>query len=91
MGYQIQTILTDGRKVRAIFGSREFSFLEKIKFDPFNEYDDLLIDYFNLPHDELSTAKLMENIIRGDTRKEYSHVLRKGQNEKFAKSHVAAV
>lgn len=91
MSYQIETILTDGRKVRAVFGSKDFSLIEKIKFDEYSEYEDLLYDRYKLPNEELSSLKLMENILNGDTEKDYRHLIREGEKEKFAKSSLGAV
>ena len=91
MSYQIEVILTNGRKVGSVFGSKDLSLMKKIKFDEDLEYDDFLYDRFKLPNEELSTLKLMENIINGNTEKDYLHLMLEGQKEKFAKSSLGAV
>ncbi|MBC9795236.1 DUF7691 family protein [Sinomicrobium weinanense] len=91
MSYQIQAILTDGRKVRGVYGSNDFSVMEKFCEDEFYEYDAFIEDRFDLETGELSSKKLLENIICGTTDKSYNHLLLNKEDEKFSNSALAAV
>ncbi|SHG04067.1 hypothetical protein SAMN05444274_1253 [Mariniphaga anaerophila] len=91
MSYQIEIIITDGREVRAVYGSKDMSLFTKIKIDDHDEYDYLLENHFDLSTKELSSKKLMENIINGTTDKYYTHLLIDKANEKFGKSTLGAI
>lgn len=90
MSYFIQVILTDANKIRAIYGSKNLDYLNSLKYDEYEEYETHLEDRFNLLTGELSTKKLLENIIKGDTSNPYTHLVMEGQ-EKSTQSALGAV
>lgn len=91
MGYQIEVLLTNGRKVSEIYGSKDLSYVNIIDEFEYEEYDLFLEVYFDLTTNELSSKKLMENIINGTTDNYYIHLLLDQEKEKFAKSTLGAV
>ncbi|MFK7833679.1 MAG: hypothetical protein AB8B52_10415 [Winogradskyella sp.] len=91
MGYQIEVILTNGRKVSEVYGSKNL--LHKTIIDDFDyeEYNFILADYFNISTKGISSIHLMENIINGTTDNFYTHLMLDPNREKFAKSALGAV
>ncbi|WP_378181117.1 hypothetical protein [Aquimarina sp. SS2-1] len=91
MGYSIEAILTNSRQVRKVVGSKDITYLDSIRYDPDEEYDFYLEDYFDLSSGELSTKQLMANIIIGDMHTNYLHLQLDKTKEKFALSAIGAV
>lgn len=91
MGYAIQVILTNGRKVNEVYGSFYTSFLDVIDEVDYDEYDYMLETYFDLSGSVLSSKMLMSNIIKGDTSETYDHLMLDKENEKSAKRTLGAV
>lgn len=89
MGYQVETILTNGRLVTEVFGSKNYRFLDSIR--DYEEYDLMLADYFEVSTGELSGIALMKNVIDGQTENLYSHLMLDKDKQKFATSTLGAV
>ncbi len=89
MGYQVEAILTNGRKVSEVFGSNNNQFLDIIT--EYEEYDLLLEDKFDLSTGELSSKVLMGNLIAGDTQNLYSHLLLDKGNTKWGTCTLGVV
>lgn len=73
--FQTETIVTDGKLVQAVYGSKNEDFLQTIAYNPYKNYDFFLEDFFDLSTNELSGENLMRNIIYGDTHKSYEHLI----------------
>lgn len=92
MSSQIEVILTDGRQVRAVYGSKNHSHLSIVNSGNLEEYNFFLEDYFDLSSGELSSEILMKNIINGTTEHTYyEHLLLDKGQAKYGKSTLGAV
>ncbi|WP_378172396.1 hypothetical protein [Aquimarina sp. SS2-1] len=89
MGYAVETIFTNGRKVSEVFGSKNYDLINIIP--DYSEYDFILEDYFDLSTGKLSSKRIMQNIIDGETENLYTDLILDKEVEKFAISTLGAV
>ena len=86
MSYSIKVILTNGRKVQEIEGSKNNEFLNIIPEEEYDEIDFLLEDHFDLSTGELSSKALMKNLIDSDYTNLYTHLRQGEYAEKYGEN-----